>query len=223
MYNTNDPPLQKRQAGIYVGQDSRRTNRRLCAETFRFFPRRTQRMFGNPGAFSLSEAPVMSIEESGSDNVPTLLMRFPRRTQLPAPQKCSPVKWGSGGTWLLKDQGASRGSFSKATSPGDFLVPFASLQKELAAAAAKSLFCYRGCSACGRATFQRRKVTASSQSPLCSGHPGLGIPHAAPLLLLSNHEPLRWVHGWGPIAGLRARTQESCAVSLAIPAGAETS
>ena len=115
-------------------------------------------MFGNPGAFSLSEAPVMSIEESGSDNVPTLLMRFPRRTQLPAPQKCSPVKWGSGGTWLLKDQGASRRSFSKATSPGDFLVPFASLQKELAAAAAKSLFCYRGCSACGRATFQRRKV-----------------------------------------------------------------
>ena len=83
-------------------------------------------------------------------------------------------------------------------------------------------FCFvlGGCSACGRATFQRRKVTASSQSPLCSGHPGLGIPHAAPLLLLSNHEPLRWVHGWGPIAGLRARTRESRAVSLAFPAGA---
>ena len=81
-------------------------------------------------------------------------------------------------------------------------------------------FVLGGCSACGRATFQRRKVTASSQSPLCSGHPGLGIPHAAPLLLLSNHEPLRWVHGWGPIAGLRARTQESCAVSLALAAGA---
>ena len=79
---------------------------------------------------------------------------------------------------------------------------------------------FRGCSACGRATFQRRKVAASSQSPLCSGHPGLGIPHAAPLLLLSNHEPLRWVHGWGPVAGLRARTQESRAVSLAIPTGA---
>ena len=31
------------------GRDDR-TNRRLCAETFRFFPRRTQRMFGNPGA-----------------------------------------------------------------------------------------------------------------------------------------------------------------------------
>ena len=51
----------------------------------------------------------------------------------------------------------------------------------------------------------------------------MGIPHAAPLLLLSNHEPLRWVHGWGPVAGLRARTQESRAVSLAIPTGAETS
>ena len=51
----------------------------------------------------------------------------------------------------------------------------------------------------------------------------MGIPHAAPLLLLSNHEPLRWVHGWGPIAGLRARTQGSCAVSSAIPPGAETS
>ena len=116
-------------------------------------------MFGNSGAFSLLEAPFVSIEESGSDNVPTLFMRFPRRTQLPAPQKCSSVKWGSGGTWLLKDQGASRRSFSKATSPGDFLVPFASLQKELAAAAAKPLFrFFRGCSACGRATFQRRKV-----------------------------------------------------------------
>ena len=115
-------------------------------------------MFGNSGAFSLLEAPFVSIEESGSDNVPTLFMRFPRRTQLPAPQKCSSVKWGSGGTWLLKDQGASRGFFSKATSPGDFLVPFASLQKELAAAAAKPLFCSRGCSARGRATFQGRKV-----------------------------------------------------------------
>ena len=83
-----------------------------------------------------------------------------------------------------------------------------------------SVSSFRGCSACGRATFQRRKVTASSQSPLCSGHPGLGIPHAAPLLLLSNHEPLRWVHGWAPIAGLRARTQESCAVSSSIPSGA---
>ena len=114
----------------------------------------------------------------------------------------------------------SRSAFLTNNLPGDFLVPFASLQKELAAAAAKSLFSFRGCSACGRATFQRRKVAASSQSPLCSGHPGLGIPHAAPLLLLSNHEPLRWVHGWGPIAGLRARTQESCAVSSSIPSGA---
>ena len=101
-------------------------------------------MFSSSGAFSVLAAPFVSIEERGSDNVPTLFMRFPRRTQLPAPQKCSSVKWGSGGTWLLKDQGASRRSFSKATAPGDFLVPFASLQKELAAAAAKSLFCYRG-------------------------------------------------------------------------------
>ena len=48
----------------------------------------------------------------------------------------------------------------------------------------------------------------------------MGIPHAALLLLLSNHEPLRWVHGWGPIAGLRARTQERSPVALVVVAGA---
>ena len=60
---------------------------------------------------------------------------------------------------FLKDQGVSRRSFLKIPTPGDFLVPFASPQKELAAAAAKPLFGFLGgCSACGRATFQRRKV-----------------------------------------------------------------
>ena len=44
----------------------------------------------------------------------------------------------------MKDQGVSRRSFPKATFPGDFLVPFASLQKELAAAAAKPLSCFKG-------------------------------------------------------------------------------
>ena len=137
----------------------------------------------------------------------------------------------------MKDRGASRWSFPKATvptpsvaarhlpltggvGPRRFFRFFLIAQKETRPAGRNLCFAFRGCSACGRATFQGRKVAASSQSPLCSGHPGLGIPHAAPLLLLSNHEPLRWVHGWGPIAGLQARTQGSCAVSSAIPPGA---
>ena len=33
---------------------------------------------------------------------------------------------------------------------------------------------------------------ASSQSPLRSGHPGVGVPRCAPLLLLSPRDPLRW-------------------------------
>ena len=62
--------------------------------------------------------------------------------------------------WSFQGDGfpKGRGNFEIPLPLGDFLVPFASLQKELAAAAAKPLFCFRGCSACGRATFQRRKV-----------------------------------------------------------------
>ena len=72
--------------------------------------------------------------------------------------------------------------FPSSHSPGDFLVPFASLQKELAAAAAKPLFCFE--------MFRLRagyfpKKESSQSSP-----------------------------------GLRARTQESCAVSLVFPVGA---
>ena len=48
--------------------------------------------------------------------------------------------------------------FPTTHAPGDFLVSFASLQKKLAAAAAKPLFSFRRYSACGRATFQGRKV-----------------------------------------------------------------
>ena len=50
-------------------------------------------MFGNSGASYLVEAPVPTIEQSGSDKVQTLFKRFPRRLGLPAKQRNSP---GSG-------------------------------------------------------------------------------------------------------------------------------
>ena len=131
-------------------------------------------------------------------------------------------KLGGPGEWRAKARGRRPRTFHQAILPAIFWFLLHRCKRNSPPPRRNLCFVLR-CSACGRATFQRRKVTASSQSPLCSGHPGLGIPHAAPLLLLSNHEPLRWVHGWGPIAGLRARTRESCAVSLAFPAGAETS
>ena len=147
-------------------------------------------------------------------------MRAPRRPQVPGHPFYTPVKMGVRGNRERKRK-AQPQRFPYERYPRRFFGFFLIAQKETRRRSGEtSVSFFRGCSACGRATFQRRKVTASSQSPLCSGHPGLGIPHAAPLLLLSNHEPLRWVHGWGPIAGLRARTQESCTVSLAFPAGA---
>ena len=46
-------------------------------------------------------------------------------------------------------------------------------------------------------TFIRR--ASSSQSPLYSGRPSVGIRHAAPLLLLSPPNPLRWALAGTPI------------------------
>ena len=40
---------------------------------------------------------------------------------------------------------------------------------------------------------------SSSQSPLCSGHPSMGIHHVASLLLLSPPNPLRWALAGTPI------------------------
>ena len=74
-------------------------------------------MFGNSGADYFVEAGGSSIEQSGSDNLETPFKRLPRRPRLPSRPFYTHVKRGSGGTWLLKDQGASRRSFSKATSP----------------------------------------------------------------------------------------------------------
>ena len=147
-------------------------------------------------------------------------MRFPRRSRLPTHPSGSPVKQGDRGKVAHERPRPQPKAFPQSHITRRFFRFFLIAQKETRPAGRNLCFAFRGYSACGRATFQRRKVAASSQSPLCSGHPGLGIPHAAPLLLLSNHEPLRWVHGWGPVAGLRARTQESCAVSLAFPSGA---
>ena len=44
---------------------------------------------------------------------------------------------------------------------------------------------------------------SSSQSPLYSGRPSVGIRHAAPLLLLSPPNPLRWALAGTPIKCLR--------------------
>ena len=177
-------------------------------------------MFGNLGANYLVEAPVSLTEQSGSDKVQTPFKRLMRRTRLLTHPSGSSVKQGGRGNRERKRK-AQPQRFPYERSPRRFFGFFLIAQKETRRRSGEtSVSFFRGCSACGRATFQRRNVTASSQSPLCSGHPGLGIPHAAPLLLLSNHEPLRWVHGWGPIASLRARTQESCAVSSSIPSGA---
>ena len=148
-------------------------------------------------------------------------MRCPRRPQLPGHPFYTPLKTGVRGKVAHERPRRKPQVFPKSHVTRRFFGFFLIAQKETRRRSGEpSVSFFRRYSACGRATFQRRKVTASSQSPLCSGHPGLGIPHAAPLLLLSNHEPLRWVHGWGPIAGLRARTRESRAVSLAFPAGA---
>ena len=46
-------------------------------------------------------------------------------------------------------------------------------------------------------------ATLSSQSPLCSGRPGMGIPHGAPLLLLSPPDPLRWAPAGTPFCPRR--------------------
>ena len=45
------------------------------------------------------------------------------------------------------------------------------------------------------------QAPSSSQSPLYSGRPSMGIRHAAPLLLLSPPNPLRWALAGAPIMG----------------------
>ena len=62
--------------------------------------------------------------------------------------------WSFQGDRVLRE----RWKFEIPLSLSGSLVTFCPHRKSLAAAAAKSLFCFRGYSACGRATFQRRKV-----------------------------------------------------------------
>ena len=60
---------------------------------------------------------------------------------------------------------------------------------------------------CFLGNFIRR--ASSSQSPLYSGCPSVGIRHAAPLLLLSPPNPLRWALAGTPIKCLRC-TSTAC-------------
>ena len=65
----------------------------------------------------------------------------------------------------------------------------------------------RGTPSCFLGNFIRR--ASSSQSPLYSGCPSVGIRHAAPLLLLSPPNPLRWALAGTPIKCLRC-TSTAC-------------
>ena len=65
----------------------------------------------------------------------------------------------------------------------------------------------RGTPSCFPGNFIRR--ASSSQSPLYSGCPSVGIRHAAPLLLLSPPNPLRWALAGTPIKCLRC-TSTAC-------------
>ena len=51
---------------------------------------------------------------------------------------------------------------------------------------------------------------SSSQSPLCSGHPSVGIRHGAPLLLLSPPDPLCWDPAGAPIFCADRKLPKSC-------------
>ena len=55
-----------------------------------------------------------------------------------------------------------------------------------------------------------RPRASSSQSPLCSGHPSMGIRHDAPLLLLSPPDPLRWAPAGAPIFCADRKLPKSC-------------
>ncbi len=135
-------------------------------------------MLNHLGASHPVEAPVSITEESGSDNVCIPFLRAPRRPQVPACPSGSPVKRGSGGI-VSESARRSRSAFLTKRRPPAILWFLSDRSERNSPRRAKSLFCFRGCSACGRATFQRRKVAASSQSPLCSGRPGR--PSLAPL------------------------------------------
>ena len=56
---------------------------------------------------------------------------------------------------------------------------------------------------------------SSSQSPLYSGRPSVGIRHAAPLLLLSSPNPLRWALAGTPIKCLRCTSTAYSGITVA--------
>ena len=62
----------------------------------------------------------------------------------------------------------------------------------------------------GRGVGMFRPRASSSQSPLCSGHPSMGIRHDAPLLLLSPPDPLRWAPAGAPIFCADRKLPKSC-------------
>ena len=72
----------------------------------------------------------------------------------------------------------------------------------------------RGTPSCFPGNFIRR--ASSSQSPLYSGCPSVGIRHAAPLLLLSPPNPLRWALAGTPIKCLRCTSTACSGITVAV-------
>ena len=121
-------------------------------------------MLHHLGALHLVGAPVPSTEQSGSDHLQTPFRRAPRRTQLPGRPFYSPVKRGSGGE-------RGRASEMPVSRPRRFFGFFLIAQKETRRRSGEpSVSFFRGCSACGRATFQRRKVAKVLRA--CGPGPG---------------------------------------------------
>ena len=59
------------------------------------------------------------------------------------------------------------------------------------------------------------QAPSSSQSPLYSGRPNMGIRHVAPLLLLSPPNPLRWALAGTPIKCLRCTSTACSGITVA--------
>ena len=135
-----------------------------------------------------------------------------------------PLRWarlGAPGAGRSKNGAAANGSGPLRFLQLSRLTPSATahcspLRKKLLVPSAQLLFCLRGSRcACSRAfsaspylmlkkaSIPRYCATSpsSSQSPLPSGRPCLGIPPSAPLLLLSPTDPLRWARLGAPGAG----------------------
>ena len=156
--------------------------------------------------------------------VGTPLPGHPSLRSLAPPLPNRPTALGSVGgpsSWAVKKRGRCQWQRPLRFLRLSRLTPSATahcspLRKKLLVPSAQLLFCLRGALyACSRAfsasPYLRLKKASiprycatspsSSQSPLPSGRPCLGIPPSAPLLLLSPTDPLRWARLGTPGAG----------------------